>query len=126
MFERLCAVNSTDKARIRDFLHTVPADSVLASKLSVTFRDVNLDMCASASLVMPDGVLSVRFVLSSSGDAVAAPPTTIGASQANVNNTVRSSGANAHFACLAFVPRVGLKKFASVPWQFQSARVDWF
>ena len=31
---------------------------------------------------------------------------------------------NAHVACLAFVPPVGHKKYASVHWQFLAARVD--
>ena len=93
MFEKLCAENA------RDFLRTVPADSVPASRLSVTIRGVNLDLYASVSLEKPDRVLCVWFLVCSSGDAVAAPPTIIGNSQAYDNNSDRSSGVNAHVAC---------------------------
>ena len=110
VLEKLCADNARDKALIRDFLQTVPADSVPASKLSVTIRNANLDLYASVSLEKPDRRLSVWFIVSSSGDAVDAPPTTIGVSQSNVffntDTFDRSSDANAHFArCMAFVPQ---------------------
>ena len=53
---------------------------------------------------------SDRLVLvSSSADAVAAPPTTIGASQSNGSNSNRSSGGKAHFACLTFISPLGTR-----------------
>ena len=56
----------------------------------------------------------VWFFVSSIGDAAAAPPTIIGASQTNDNNSDSSSGANAHFACLAFVSPLGVHETREV------------